>query len=88
VPLIRLPRNLHKASKVVLRRFLACGEISAYDRQGNVIYSKGPDAAIVVCSGVDPVVVGDQAMAPPLGPSRACVALVTLAVGVSRQNGG
>jgi hypothetical protein len=42
VPLIRLPRNLHKVSKVVLRRFLACGEISVYDRQGNVIYSKGP----------------------------------------------
>jgi hypothetical protein len=32
--------------------------------------------------GVDPVVVGDQAIAPPR------VALVTLPVGVSRQNGG
>jgi hypothetical protein len=38
--LIRLPHNLHKVSKIVLRKLPACGEIN-YDRQRNVVYSKG-----------------------------------------------
>jgi hypothetical protein len=39
--LICVPRSLLKVSKVVLTRFVACGEINVYDRQRNVIYSKG-----------------------------------------------
>jgi hypothetical protein len=39
--LIRVPRSLLEVSKVVLPRFVACGEINVYDRQSNMIYSKG-----------------------------------------------
>ncbi len=46
--LIRVPRQQHTVSKVVLRKFRRDGVLTVYDRQSNVIACKGPNGAFFV----------------------------------------